>query len=104
MFLVITCNHIVYKSIYLSLQINLPESVIKRHNHSMATCEISNGHVWIIVTGGCRQIDLSNNTNIVITGSDVTFIIELGMIINNIYYIEAIEINATPHALYSIQG
>ena len=48
----------------------------------MTTYEISNGHVWIIVTGGCSELDRSNNTNIAITGSDVTFIIELGMIIN----------------------
>ena len=78
----ITCNHIVYMLIYSSLQINLPESVIKRYNHSMTTYEISNGHVWLIVTGGCSEFDRSNNTFILITGSDVTFIIELGMIIN----------------------
>ena len=78
----ITCNHIVYMLIYSSLQINLPESVIKRYNHSMTTYEISNGHVWLIVTGGCSEFDRSRNSNIVITGSDVTFIIEIGMIIN----------------------
>ena len=43
----------------------------------MTTYEISNGHVWITVTGGCSEID-----RIPITGSDVTYIIELGMIIN----------------------
>ena len=48
----------------------------------MTTYEISDGHVWLIVTGGYRERDLSHNTNIVITGSDVAFIIELGMIIN----------------------
>ena len=78
----ITCNHIVYMLIYSSLQINLPESVVKRYYHSMTTYEISNGHVWLIVTGGCRELDRSDNSNIVITGSDITFIIELGMIIN----------------------
>ena len=78
----ITCNHIVYMLIYSSLQINLPECVIKRYSHSMTTYQISNGLVWLIVTGGCREWDRSDNTNIVITGSDVTFIIELGMIIN----------------------
>ena len=78
----ITCNHIVYMLIYSSLQINLPKSVIKRYYHSMTTYEISNGHVWIIVTGGCSEYVQSRDTNIVITGSDVTFIIELGMIIN----------------------
>ena len=72
----ITCNHNVYMLIYSSLQFNLPESVVKRYDHSMTTYEISNGHVWLIVTGGCREC------NIAITGSDVTFIIELGMIIN----------------------
>ena len=78
----ITCNHIVYMLIYSSLQINLPESVIKRYNHSMTTYEISNGHVWLVVTGGYREWDRSDDASIVITGSDVTFIIELGMIIN----------------------
>ena len=68
--------------IYSSLQIKLPESVIKRYNHSMTTYEISNGHVWITVTGGSSEFDRSDNTFIPITGSDVTFIIELGMIIN----------------------
>ena len=78
----VTCNHIVYMLIYSSLQINLPESVIKRYHHSMTTYEISNGHVWITVTGGCSELNQSDNTKIAITGSDVTFIIELGMIIN----------------------
>ena len=68
--------------IYSSLQINLPESVIKRFQHSMTTYEISNGNVFIVVTGGYREYNQSDNTNIPITGSDVTFIIELGMIIN----------------------
>ena len=78
----ITCNHIVYMLIYSSLQINLPESTIKRHDHSMTTYEITNGHVWLIVTGGSSEYDRSMNTAIPITGSDVTYIIELGMIIN----------------------
>ena len=68
--------------IYSYLQINLPESVIKRYGHSMTTYEISNGYVWLIVTGGSRGWDQSDNTAIPVTGSDVTFIIELGMIIN----------------------
>ena len=66
--------------IYSSLQINLPESVVKRYNHSMTTYQISNGHVWITVTGGGKEYNRSDNTFIPITGSDVTFIIELGMI------------------------
>ena len=78
----ITCNHIVYMLIYSSLQINLPESVIKRYHHSMTTYEISNGHVWLIITGGKSELNRSDNTFIPITGSDVTYIIELGMIIN----------------------
>ena len=78
----ITCNHIVYMLIYSSLQINLPEAVIKRYDHSMTTYEISNGHVWLIVTGGKSEFNQSDNTDIVITGSDVTIILDLGMIIN----------------------
>ena len=34
------------------------------------------------MTGGYRKYNRSDNTGILITGSDVTFIIELGMIIN----------------------
>ena len=67
-----------------SLQINLPESVIKRFQHSMTTYEISNGHVWIIFTGGYREYNLAYNTNIPVSDSDVTFIVELGMIIVHI--------------------
>ena len=67
---------------YSSLQLNLPVAVIKRYHHSMTTYEISNGHVWLIVTGGCSGYDLSANTAIPVTGSDVTYIMELGMIIN----------------------
>ena len=78
----ITCNHIVCMLIYSFLQINLPESVIKRYNLSMAKYEISNGHVWITVIGGSSEYDESDNTFIPITGSEVTFVIELGMIIN----------------------
>ena len=76
----ITCNHIVHMLIYSSLQISLPESVIKRYNHSMTTYEICSGHIWLIVTGGKTEYDRQGS--IPITGSDVTFIIELGMIIN----------------------
>ena len=68
--------------IYSLLQINLPEAVVKRCDHSMTGYEISNGNVWITVTGGNSEWDQSRQGIIPITGSDVTFIIELGMIIN----------------------
>ena len=61
--------------IYLSLQINLPESVSKRYSHSITTYEISTNRLWIIVNGGYRL-------SIPVTGCDVTIIVELGMIIN----------------------
>ena len=48
----------------------------------MTTYEVSNGHVWLVVTGGYSEYDESDNTFIPVTGSDVTYIIELGMIIN----------------------
>ena len=72
----ITCNHIVYMLIYSSLQINLPQSVSKRYKHSITPYQISNNRVWIIVCAGRR------NANILVTGCDVTIIVELGMIIN----------------------
>ena len=68
--------------IYSSLQINLPEAVVKRCDHSMTGYEISNGHVWITVTGGFSEYDQSRQGGFAITGYDVTFVIELGMIIN----------------------
>ena len=76
----ITCNHIVYMSIYTFLQINLPPSVVKRFRHCITAYEISNGYCWLVLTGGYRNIYVSPY----ITGSDVTFIIELGMLINYI--------------------
>ena len=68
--------------IYSSLQINLPQSVTKRHAHSITTCQISNNRVWIIVNGGVKQYDRSRGGDIPVTGCDVTIIAELGMIIN----------------------
>ena len=78
----VTCNHIFYMLIYSSLQINLPECVTKRYNHSIATYQIFNNRVWIIVNGGDEEFDLSDNTHVPVTGCDVTIIVELGMIIN----------------------
>ena len=68
--------------IYSSLQINLPQSVTKRYNHSITTYEISNNRVWIIVNGGHKERYRSHNTSIPVTECDVTIIVELGMIIN----------------------
>ena len=75
----ITCNHIVYMLIYSSLQINLPESVTKRFDHSITPYQISNNRVWIIVYGGHED---HYSSSIPVTGCDVTIIVELGMIIN----------------------
>ena len=78
----ITCNHIVYMLIYSSLQINLPECVTKRYDHSITAYQISNNRVWIIINGGTKEHIQSRNTHIPVTGCDVTNIVELGMIIN----------------------
>ena len=78
----ITCNHIVYMLIYSSLQINLPECVTKRYGHSITPYQLSNNRVLIIINGGYKQSNRSDNTHILVTGCDVTNIIELGMIIN----------------------
>ena len=67
--------------IHSSLQINLPDSVTKRFYHSMSTYYISKERFWIVVTGGYNEY-LSTATALRITGSDITVIIELGMIIN----------------------
>ena len=68
--------------IYSCLQINLPDSVIKRFYHSMSTYYISNERFWIVVTGGYSEYNQSDDIGVPITGSDITVIIELGMIIN----------------------
>ena len=68
--------------IYLSLQINLPESVTKRFAHSMSRYYISKERFWIIVSGGYCKYNPSTQIALPITGSDITVIIELGMIIN----------------------
>ena len=67
---------------YSTLQINLPDSVTKRFAHSMSTYYISKDRFWVVLTGGCSKYDQSNDTAQPITGSDITVIIELGMIIN----------------------
>ena len=64
--------------IYSSFQICLPDSVTERNSHSMTTYPISNQYFWIVVTGGDRGMSTFSH----ITGSDVTVIIELGMIID----------------------
>ena len=78
----VTCNHIFYMLIYSSLQINLRECVTKRYNHSIATYQIFNNRVWIIVYGGDEEFDITDSTHIPVTGCNVTIIFELGMIIN----------------------
>ena len=47
----------------------------------MSTYYISNSCVWIIVIGGHKEHNRSNNTDLPITGCDVTVIMELGMFI-----------------------
>ena len=64
--------------IYSSLQINLPDSVTKRFDHSMSTYYISKERFWIVVTGGYNEYNQSDDTGLPITGSDITVIIELG--------------------------
>ena len=68
--------------IYSSLQINLPDSVTKRFAHSMSTYYISKERFWNIVTGGFSEINRSNKTAQPITVSNITVIIELGMIVS----------------------
>ena len=68
------------------LQLNLPESVTRRYYHSLSTYYISNQCVWIVVTGGNEEYNLDEDEcDIVhrpISGSNVTMIIELGMVID----------------------
>ena len=47
----------------------------------MSTYYISKACVWITVTGGHKEYNRSDNTDLPITGCDVTVIMELGMII-----------------------
>ena len=68
--------------IYSSLQIHLPDSVTKRFYHSMSTCYISKERFWIVVTGGDSEYNRTISTLRSITESNITIIIELGMVIN----------------------
>ena len=68
--------------IYSSLQIILSDSVTKRFYHSMSTYCISKERFWIVVTGGDSEYNRSSSTLLPITESNITMIIELGMIIN----------------------
>ena len=71
--------------IYSSFQINLPDSVTKRFANSMSTYYISKERFWIVLTGGYSENYQSDNRAQPLTGCNITMIIELGMIINNIY-------------------
>ena len=67
------------------LQLNLPESVTRRYYHSLSTYYISNQYVWIVVTGSnekCLDEDECDIVHTPISGSNVTMIIELGMVID----------------------
>ena len=48
----------------------------------MSTYYISKERFWIVVTGGWNECHQSDNTAEPITGSNITVIIELGIIIN----------------------
>ena len=47
----------------------------------MSTYYISKLCVWLIVTGGYKEYNQSDNTSRPVSGCDVTVIVELGMII-----------------------
>ena len=51
----------------------------------MTAYEISNGHVFLLVTGGCNEYDQSDDKSFFITGSDVVIFVELGNIYIYIY-------------------
>ena len=48
----------------------------------MTTYQISKTCVWIIVTAGGRVHNQSDDTRILVSGSAITVILELGMIFN----------------------
>ena len=70
---------IIYSLYHSSLQINLPDSVTKRIEHSMSTYYISKKRFWIVVTGGYCEINLLKKALSQVAGSDITVIIELGI-------------------------
>ena len=71
--------------IYSSLQIDLPESVTNRCNHSLSTFYISKHCIWTVVTGGLRDdddgVDDDDDDVVLVTDPYITMIVELGMII-----------------------
>ena len=63
-----------------SLQIKVPDSVTSRFNHSMSTYYISRHYVWLIITGGNKELAKSTPLGIPITGSNINVIMELGTV------------------------
>ena len=63
---------------YLESQVDLPESVTKRFDHSVSSFVISGNCTWVLITGGLRD-----RTNKAMHGPEITMIFELGMIICN---------------------
>ena len=51
----------------------------RRYDHLISSYPVSDTCYWIIVSGGFRQYNNENKTDIPIIGSDITVIVELGM-------------------------
>ena len=78
--IIITTTVIVFTFLVCISQVDVPESVSMRYDHSVAILSMTHNRVWIIVNGGCDKYNKPDNTNTFITGINVTMLVELGML------------------------
>ena len=61
------------------LQVNLPEFVSKRYDHSMAVFTVGLNCVWIVVTGGyVNRYEDEEFGDMFVTQPNITIIVKLG--------------------------
>ena len=68
-----TRNELVCYYFLIELQIDLPDLIIGRCDHSVSTVTLNNNTVWIIVTGGRENVNYK-----VFYDAEVAMVVELG--------------------------
>ena len=77
---------IIYYYLYISVQILLPESVTGRYFHSLTAVTMSPHCVWLVIVGGCTEVEVRGDVGGVKKGVNIfiedtnrqIMIIELG--------------------------
>ena len=52
----------------------------RRFGHSISSYTVSDECVWIVITGGVKRYNSEDNTDTLISGPDITVLVELGML------------------------